>query len=63
MEIWGRCGDCARWFYCPTIEGSGDWCCPVCSSEPIAIENRAARPVTVRVDAHVREREMASQYG
>lgn len=45
MEIWGLCGTCDRWFYC---EGWFDKdapapTCPVCASEPSAIENRAAR--------------------
>lgn len=42
-DIWAFCGACRRWFYCPT------WFdrrqpppqCPVCTSEPTAIENRA----------------------
>ena len=44
MEIWGQCGECGQWFYCPIREphGSGDWLCPVCLVEPISIENRAA---------------------
>jgi hypothetical protein len=50
MEIWGRCAECSRWFYCPTAEGGGEWACPVCASEPIAIENRAQRPVVARID-------------
>lgn len=42
-DIWGRCGPCDRWFYC---EGYLNRrlpapVCPVCSSEPAAIENRA----------------------
>jgi hypothetical protein len=40
MEIWGRCGTCARWFYCSLIDAEV-WTCPVCAAEPVAIENRA----------------------
>lgn len=44
MEIWAFCEACSRWFYCP------DWFdrsqppprCPVCQTEPTAMENRAA---------------------
>lgn len=43
-DIWGLCDICDRWFFCP------DWfdkqapqpCCPVCSAEPSAIENRGS---------------------
>lgn len=43
-DIWGFCDICDRWFFCQ------DWfdkqapqpCCPVCSAEPSAIENRNA---------------------
>jgi hypothetical protein len=45
MEIWGRCGECSRWFYCDTH--SPEWQCPVCAVEPVAIENRATRLVTI----------------
>lgn len=50
MEIWGRCGDCARWFYCPAAGAGEDWACPVCGREPTAIENRAQRARVVRVE-------------
>lgn len=44
-DIWGYCATCARWFYC------AGWfdktrpqpVCPVCSAEPVAIENRSPR--------------------
>lgn len=44
-DIWAFCDTCERWFFC------ADWfdkeapqpCCPVCSAEPSAIENRAAQ--------------------
>jgi hypothetical protein len=50
MEIWGRCGSCERWFYCP-MSTTEPWSCPVCAAEPIAIENRA---LPVRVSAEQR---------
>lgn len=42
-EIWGRCPQCGRWFYC---EGWFELdkphpCCPVCRTEPVEIVNRA----------------------
>lgn len=48
-DIWGHCDACRRWFSCP------GWfdkhvkqpTCPVCASEPSAIENRA-----LAVEAH-----------
>jgi hypothetical protein len=45
MDIWGRCGVCARWFYCSSmdVDAAGGWRCPVCGSEPVAVENRGAR--------------------
>jgi hypothetical protein len=30
MDRWGRCDDCARWFYMPVP----DACCPVCQAVP-----------------------------
>lgn len=42
-DIWGHCDSCSRWFACPgwfdkqVVQPS----CPVCLSEPSAIENRA----------------------
>jgi rRNA maturation endonuclease Nob1 len=50
MEIWGRCAPCARWFYCPVAEDAHEWSCPVCGSEPIAIENRAQADHALRVE-------------
>jgi hypothetical protein len=43
MEIWAYCDPCVRWFYCPTWFDSEAPAptCPICSSEPRAIENRA----------------------
>lgn len=54
MEIWGLCGSCDRWFYCP------DWfnreapapTCPVCCVEPMAIENRASGNGVIDVADH-----------
>ena len=50
MEIWGHCGTCDRWFYCPTNDGYANdenaWICPVCRAQPTAIENRARPEVT-----------------
>jgi Zn finger protein HypA/HybF involved in hydrogenase expression len=51
MEIWGRCETCERWFYCEAARScEQDWSCPVCRSEPVAIENRGDRGHIVRVD-------------
>jgi hypothetical protein len=42
MEIWARCGSCARWFHCPhDARRETGWHCPVCGSDPVALENRA----------------------
>lgn len=45
MDIWGHCGTCDRWFYCPASDadtgGETAWSCPVCGAEPVAVENRA----------------------
>lgn len=43
-EIWGWCSTCTRWYFC---EGWFDRQarqprCPVCFTEPTAIENRCA---------------------
>jgi hypothetical protein len=55
MEIWGLCRQCERWFYC---DGWFDRAaptptCPVCGSEPTAIENRSARRDIV-IDAPIK---------
>lgn len=47
-EIWGLCATCNRWFFC---EGWFDKTvpqprCPVCFTEPTAIENRGAAATT-----------------
>lgn len=48
MDIWGRCGTCERWFYCPMdgTRAESAWSCPVCGKDPVAIENRATRVAT-----------------
>lgn len=42
-EIWGFCPDCERWFYCERwFDKTGPApVCPVCSSNPVAIEDRS----------------------
>ena len=41
MDLWGRCRTCRRWFSCPlTAQDRRAWHCPVCGSEPVALENR-----------------------
>lgn len=42
-DIWGYCSHCRRWFSCPRWfdKQAGDPLCPVCLSEPSAMENRA----------------------
>lgn len=42
MEIWGYCRPCTRWFYCPQWfdKMAPEPTCPVCSTAPLAIENR-----------------------
>jgi hypothetical protein len=43
MELWGRCGGCARWFFLAVdLTDRAPWMCPVCGLEPIEVENRAA---------------------
>lgn len=39
-ETWAFCSDCRRWFYCPTWfdRDAAQPVCPVCWSEPVAIE-------------------------
>jgi hypothetical protein len=50
MEIWGRCASCARWFYCPrSAHSESGWLCPVCGSEPTALENRGGPSHAARV--------------
>lgn len=36
MDRWGRCDECARWFYM----AKADACCPVCQSAPSAVVDR-----------------------
>lgn len=70
-DIWGYCQSCRRWFSCPRWfdKQAGDPLCPVCLSEPSAIENRAllteprsespaccAQPRDLRVTADTRWR-------
>lgn len=42
-EIWGLCPSCERWFYCERWfdRTASAPTCPACSSDPVAIENRA----------------------
>lgn len=49
-DIWGRCPDCDRWFFCEAWfdRAAPAPTCPACGREPDAIENRAAR--VVRID-------------
>lgn len=51
METWGYCRPCARWFYCPKWfdKTAPQPLCPVCDSEPTAIESRDPAPQPVQV--------------
>lgn len=41
MEIWGKCGDCDRWFYCEDWGGHPPIpTCPACGAEAAAYVNR-----------------------
>lgn len=42
-DIWGHCEFCSRWFACPGWfdKQAVQPTCPVCLSEPTAIEDRA----------------------
>lgn len=44
METWGYCQPCTRWFHCPKWfdKAAPQPVCPVCGSEPTAIQNRQA---------------------
>ncbi|HVL97804.1 MAG TPA: hypothetical protein VM324_00735 [Egibacteraceae bacterium] len=48
-EIWGLCGWCDRWFYCPGWydKGAPQPLCPVCGSEPAAIDERPTGRTTI----------------
>lgn len=44
-EIWARCAPCERWFFCQAWfdKTAPAPVCPVCGTDPVAIENRACR--------------------